>query len=56
MFSLFRTDSALMPENFENILKLYQTCLSEFEKLNYEDSYVQEIRADIAKIEAMIKG
>lgn len=56
MFSLFRTDTTLIPENFENILKLYQTCLSEFEKLNYEDNYVQEIRADIARIEAMMKS
>ncbi len=56
MHSLFRMDKQFLPENMESILQLYQTCLNEFESLGYEDGYVQEIRADIARIKAIMEG
>ncbi|MEC4726254.1 hypothetical protein HWQ46_11900 [Shewanella sp. D64] len=36
-------------------LKRYQACLNEFEKLNYDDPFIRQIRAEVSLLEKIIK-
>ncbi|WP_076414052.1 hypothetical protein [Shewanella sp. UCD-KL12] len=35
----------------ENKLKRYQRCLKEFESLNYDDPFIQQIRKELIQLE-----
>ncbi|MCL1095364.1 hypothetical protein [Shewanella kaireitica] len=41
-------------EPLETRLKRYKACLYEFEKMQYTDTYIVQIREDIAKLEQQI--
>ncbi|QQX80411.1 hypothetical protein JK628_00570 [Shewanella sp. KX20019] len=41
-------------ESLETRLERYKACLYEFEKMQYTDTYILQIREDIVRLERMI--
>ena len=40
----------------ETKLKRYQLCLKEFERLNYDDPFIQQIRQEIIQLQTRIES
>lgn len=40
----------------ESKLKRYRACLNEFDRLNYEDPFIKQIRVEVAHLEEQIKN
>lgn len=38
----------------ENVIGQYQACINEFEKLGYDDAYLQEIKAEMLKLQTSL--
>ena len=39
----------------ENRLKRYLSCLNEFERLQYDDPFIKQIRLEVAHLEEQVK-
>ena len=39
----------------ENRLKRYRACLNEFDRLNYDDHFIKQIRLEIVQLENLVK-
>ncbi len=44
-------DNTLTPEQK---LARYRACLFEFEQLNYEDAFIQQVKRDVQRLETLI--
>jgi len=40
----------------ESKLKRYQACLQEFDRLNYDDPFIRQIRNEVVSLEKKLKG
>ena len=43
-------------ETAEDVIGRYQACINEFERLGYDDPYLQEIKAEMLKLKTSLSA